>query len=109
FPVFGWVIRGFSWLTFSSALITALTIALVFGAAATLFVYMLVADACGAAAGRRASALFCFFPGAFVLSMASAASLMVAAVTGALLAYTRRRWVPPGVPGAAAAMTRPNA
>jgi hypothetical protein len=109
FPLFTWVVRMVSWLTFTPSLFTALTLATVFGGVATVFVYQLVADACGPVAARRAAALFCFFPGAFVLSMAYAESLMLAAVTGSLLAYTRRRWVSAGLLGAVAVMTRPNA
>jgi Mannosyltransferase (PIG-V) len=109
FPLFAWVVRGVSWLTFSPSLITGLTLAVVFGGVATVLVYHLVADACGPVVGRRAAALFCFFPGAFVLSMTYAESLMLAAVTGSLFAYTRRRWVTAGLLGAVAVTTRPNA
>jgi hypothetical protein len=109
FPLFAWVVRAGSWLTSSPTLITGLTFAVACGGAATVFVYMLVEDPCGAVAARRAAALFCFFPGAFVFSMAYAESLMLAAVTGSLLAFTRRRWVAAGLLGGAAVMTRPNA
>lgn len=109
FPFFAWVVRAVSWLTFSPELLSGLTLAVVFGGVATVFVYMLVADAYGVAEARRAAALFCFFPGAFVLSMGYAESFMLATATGALLAYTRRRWVTAGLLGAVAVMTRPNA
>jgi hypothetical protein len=109
FPLFSWVVRAGSWLTLSPTLITGLTVAVVCGGVATVFVYMLVVDTCGEVAARRAAALFCFFPGAFVLSMAYAEALMLAAVTGSLLAFMRRRWITAGLLGAAAVMTRPNA
>jgi hypothetical protein len=109
FPFFPWVVRMVSLLTFSSTLVVGLALAVILGGLATVFVYMLVADSYDVEAARRAAALFCFFPGAFVLSMAYAESLMLALATGALLAYTRRRWVTAGVVGALAVMTRPNA
>lgn len=109
FPFFAWVVRVVSWLTFSPPLVIGLALGVVFGGVATVLVFMLVADVYGEAAARRAAALFCFFPGAFVLSMAYAEPLMLALAAGALLAYARRRWVPAGVLGALAVMTRPNA
>ena len=109
FPLFAWVVRVVSWITFTSPLVAGLTLAVVFGGVATVFVYMLVDDTYGVVAARRAAALFCFFPGAFVLSMAYAESLMLALATGALLAYARRRWVTAGALGALAVITRPNA
>lgn len=109
FPLYPWAVRVLSWLTFSPTLVVAPTLAVVLGGVATVFVYMLVADTYGVDVARRAAALFCFFPGAFVLSMAYAESLMLALAAGAMLAYTRRRWFTAGVLGALAVMTRPNA
>jgi hypothetical protein len=109
FPFFAWVLHAAAWLTSSPLLITGLTLTFVFGAVSTVFVYMLVADTCGTGAARRAAALFCFFPGAFVLSMVYAEPLMLAAATGSILAFLRRRWIVSGLLGAVAVATRPNA
>lgn len=109
FPLFAWVVRVVSWVTFAPPLVIGPALAVLFGGVATVFVFMLVADVYDEAAARRAAVLFCFFPGTFVLSMAYPEALMLVLGTAALLAYTRRRWVTAGVLGALAVMTRPNA
>jgi hypothetical protein len=57
----------------------------------------------------RGVALFCFFPGALVLSMTYAEPLMLALTVGCLLALLSRWWVTAGVLAALATATRPNA
>src|SRR5438128_829027 len=71
-------------------------------------------EGAGEAAGRRRGAgrpvaLFCFFPGAMVLSLAYSEALMLALAIGCLLALLKERWVTAGVLGAFATATRPNA
>lgn len=109
FPMYPWVVRVVSAVTLTPPMITALILSLVLGGAATVLCWVIVRDACGGAAADRAAAFFCFFPSAFVLSMAYAESLMIAAVAASLLALMRRRWVTAGVLGAVATATRPNA
>lgn len=57
----------------------------------------------------RACALFCFFPGSLVLSMAYSEALMLLAALGCLLALERGRWLFAGVAAAVATATRPTA
>ncbi len=109
FPMYPWVLRVVSVVTFTPSMITALLLSLVLGGVATVLCWVIVRDSIGAAAAHRAVAFFCFFPGAFVLSMAYAEALMIAAVAASLLALMRRRWVMAGVFAAVATATRPNA
>jgi hypothetical protein len=109
FPLFSWVVGAGSWATHLSPLIVALALTTVLGGVAALVIWLLTAQVFGDQVAHRAAALFCFFPGAFVLSMAYTESLTIAAAAGALLALSRRRWVLAGVLGAAAAMSRPTA
>jgi hypothetical protein len=55
----------------------------------------------------RAVLLFCFLPGAYVLSFSSPDSLLVLAAAICLLNLTRGHWVVAGVAGALATATRP--
>jgi hypothetical protein len=109
FPLFSWLVGAGSWLTHLSPLIVALVLTTTLGGVAALLIWMLTAQSFGDQVAHRAAALFCFFPGAFVLSMAYTEALTIAAAAGALLALSRRRWVLAGLLGAAAAMSRPTA
>jgi 4-amino-4-deoxy-L-arabinose transferase-like glycosyltransferase len=108
FPFYSWLIRAVSWTTFSSTLIVALVLATLFGAIGALLVYAITAELFDDKVALRAATLFCFFPGAFVLSMAYTEALTIAAAAGAILAMWRHRWVLAGLLGAVAAMTRPT-
>jgi hypothetical protein len=109
FPLYSWLIGAGSWATHLSPLIVALVMSTVLGGVAALLIWQLTAPIFGDQVAHRAAALFCFFPGAFVLSMAYTEALTIAAAAGALLALSRRRWLLAGLLGAAAAMTRPTA
>jgi hypothetical protein len=63
----------------------------------------------GADAADRATALFCFFPGSFVLSMLYSEALMLLLALGCLWALVARRWWVAGVAAGLATATRPNA
>lgn len=84
-------------------------VAVVFGAAATLVLYRIVASRLGAESGFWTVALFCFGPLSFVLQIAYAESLFFFLLFAALLAMMRRRYwtvIPFGV---LAAFTKPGA
>ena len=51
----------------------------------------------GEAAGRRAVAIFCLFPGSVVFSMAYAEGLMLPLVAACILALQKRRWLLAGI------------
>jgi hypothetical protein len=79
------------------------------GLTACLLLWRLVAHLSTADAADRAVALFCFFPGAMVLSLAYSEALMLALAVGCLLALVKERWMVAGVLAALATATRPNA
>jgi hypothetical protein len=108
FPVFPALIRGFASVTRLSTLHAAILVSFVLGAAATVLVWQLAARLVGRDKANRATALFVFFPGAFVLSMAYAETVMIVAAAACLLLLLDRRWTWAGVAGAVATATRPN-
>ena len=108
FPLYPFCMRvvhsiGFSYV--EAGLIVATTA----GAVAALLLWFLLRRMWGAEAADRGVALFCFFPGAYVLSMVYSESLTLAFAVGCLLALLSGRWTLAGVLGALATATRPNA
>jgi hypothetical protein len=67
-----------------------------------------VCEVSGEAAARRAVALFCFAPGAFVLSMAYSEALFLVGAIASVMMLMRRRWWLAGLFAALASFTRPN-
>ncbi|HEV2309134.1 MAG TPA: mannosyltransferase family protein [Acidimicrobiia bacterium] len=108
FPFYSWLTRAVSWMTFSSPLVIAVVLATVFGAIGALLVYVITAELFDDKVALRAATHFCFFPGAFGLSMTYTEALTIAAAAGAIVAMWRHRWVLAGLLGAVAAMTRPT-
>jgi len=84
-------------------------VTLICGAAATVLIWQLTAWVTDRDTANRAAVLFCFSPGAFVLSLVYAEALMLALGAACLLALLQRRWVAAGVLAALAGATRPNA
>lgn len=79
------------------------------GLAAAVLLWLLVRHLSGPAIADRAVALFCFFPGALVLSLAYSEALMLALSIGCLYALLRDRWITAGVLAGLATAVRPNA
>jgi hypothetical protein len=63
----------------------------------------------GSEAADRGVVVFCFFPGALVLSLTYSEALMLALSIGSLLALLSHRWLVAGVLAGLATATRPNA
>lgn len=108
FPLYPLLIRaghalGLSFAT-AGLLVTALA-----GLAASVLLWKLVEHLHGPAVADRAVALFCFFPGALVLSLTYSEALMLALAIGCLYALVRERWVLAGCLAGLATATRPNA
>jgi hypothetical protein len=108
FPALPAMIRGVASVTRLSTLQSSILLSFVLGAAATVLVWMLAVRLVGEAKANRATALFVFFPGAFVLSMAYAETLMIVAAAACLLFLLDRRWTWAGLAGFVATATRPN-
>src|SRR5207237_5291759 len=86
-----------------------LAVSLTSGAAAAVLVFVFAERLAGRRTARRATLLFCFFPGSIVFSMVYSEGLMIALAAGCLLALQRQRWLLAGVLGALATASRPNA
>ncbi len=108
FPGYPVVVRLLTRSTGASALVAAVLLAFVFGAAAAVVLWRLVAEIAGVDAARRAVTLFCLSPGAFVLSMGYSEALYVLATGVALLMLVRREWWLAGAATAVAGFTRSN-
>jgi hypothetical protein len=87
----------------------ALLVAGAAGMVAVVLLWLLLRQLWGREAADRGVALFCFFPGALVLSLSYSEPLMLALAIGCLLALLSERWVTAGVLAALATATRPNA
>ena len=87
----------------------AMLVTTVSGAAAAVLLWLLVRRLSDATTADRACALWCFFPGAIVITLFYAEGLMMVLVLGCLLALLDRRWWAAGALAALATATRPNA
>jgi hypothetical protein len=108
FPLYSMGIRAVQGLGFPPRE-AALLVAGGAGLVTVVLLWILLRRLWGPEAADRGVALFCFFPGALVLSMAYAEPLMLALAIGCLLALLSRWWVTAGVLAGLATATRPNA
>jgi hypothetical protein len=108
FPLFPLCIRAVRWLGFSPLAAGLIVVGLA-GVAASVLLWVLLERLWGRDVAARGVALFCFFPGAVVLSLVYSEPLMLALSIGCLLALLQRRWVLGGVLAGLATATRPNA
>jgi hypothetical protein len=109
FPLYPMTVRAVQAVLPVSPLSAALLVSWTVGAAACIVVWLVACEVVGRDRAHRVALAFAFFPGAFVLSMAYAESVMVALSAACLLALMRRRWWLAGVAAALATATRPNA
>jgi hypothetical protein len=108
FPGYPLLGKAFSILPFSTE-ISLLVAALVAGAVATVLLWITAEQLWDRKVADRATLLFVFSPGAYVLSWAYSEALLLALSIGCLLALVRRRWFIAGLLAAGATATRPNA
>lgn len=108
FPLYPLTVRAVGLLGFSTR-ISGLLVAGIAGLATVLLLWLLLRRVWDAEAADRGVALFCFFPGAMVLSMTYSEPLMLALVLGCLLALHSRRWLLAGVLAGLCTACRPNA
>jgi hypothetical protein len=94
FPMAMWVLmHGLG----ISAVFAGTLISGVGGLVATVLVQRLATGWWGGHSGRRATLLFCLFPGSVVFSMAYSEGLLIPLAAGCILALQRRRWLLAGV------------
>ncbi|MDP8970562.1 MAG: hypothetical protein M3N52_08760 [Actinomycetota bacterium] len=109
FPLYPVLIASLSALTGLSEPVAAVAVAATFGTVAVLLLWVLTERLTDADVANRAVALFSFFPGSFVLSLAYAEGLMLTLAISCLLALRAQRWLVAGLAGAFATASRPNA
>lgn len=107
FPGFPLIGRALSWLPFADQTIL-LWVSLIFGAVATVLMWITAERLWDAEVADRAALLFVFSPGAYVMMQAYSESLLIALSLGCLLALSSRRWVLAGLLAAYGTATRPN-
>jgi hypothetical protein len=79
------------------------------GLVATVLVNRLARGWWGEAGGRRATLMFCFFPGSIVFSMDYGEGLLIPLAAGCILALQKRRWILAGVLAGVATAIQPDA
>jgi Mannosyltransferase (PIG-V) len=102
FPITIWLVEPvFSVLTGHNAIwsstVAGILISGAGGLVATIFVHRLADGWWGRDVARRATILFCLFPGAVVFSMVYSEGLLLALAAGCIYALERRRWLLAGV------------
>jgi len=114
YPIVIWLVaHSFGWLTTHGS-IWSITVAGVVvsgcgGLVAAILVYRLATGWWGKQSARRATALFCLFPGSVVFSMVYAEGLLIPLAAGCIYALERRRWVLAGVLAGLATAVQPDA
>jgi hypothetical protein len=84
-------------------------VSIVGGFVATVLVQKLAIGWWGEHGGRRATVMFCFFPGSIVFSMDYGEALLIPLAAGCILALQRRRWVLAGSLAGFATAVQPDA
>jgi hypothetical protein len=107
-PLFPMVIRAVAVVTGLNVLYAGILAAFVIGAAGSVGVWMLVRRLTDVATADRATALWCFFPGAMTLTLVYSEGLLVVLAAVCLMALLRRRWVLAGIAAALAGATSPE-
>jgi hypothetical protein len=79
------------------------------GVVTTVLVQELTTGWWGRESGRRATLLFCLFPGSVVFSMVYAEGLLLPLAAGCILALQKRRWLLAGILAGVATATQPDA
>jgi len=108
FPGYPLLIRFVEDLLNKHAYTASTIVVFTFGLAATCGIWFLTRELSDVDAADRATALFAFAPGSFVLSMAYTEAVFILFAVAACWALIRRRWILAGVLGACGTITRPD-
>jgi hypothetical protein len=114
YPIVMWLVaHSFAWATPHGAIwsltVAGVVISGVGGLVAAILVYRLALGWWDRSSARRATALFCLFPGSVVFSMVYAEGLLIPLAAGCIFALERRRWVLAGVLAGLATAVQPDA
>jgi hypothetical protein len=107
-PLLPVLLRITTFLTGLNVLYAGVLTSFVIGVVASAAVWFFVRRLTDAATADRATALWCFFPGAMALSMVYTEGLLVVLAVICLVALMRGRWLIAGVVAAAASATSPE-
>jgi hypothetical protein len=108
FPLYPIVTRGVGEVLGVDLRLAAVLVNLVAGAVATVLLWRLAEALFGEDTAHRAVFLFCFFPGAYALSLAYSEALFLAFAIGCLLLLEQRRWWWAAVVGGIGSAARPT-
>ena len=108
FPGFPLAIRAVETVFQLSVYRASVIVVFAFGLAAACGLWLLTRDLANPEAADRATALFVFAPGSFVLSMGYSEAMFVFCAVATCRALIHRRWLLAGVIGAIGAATRPD-
>jgi hypothetical protein len=108
FPLYPAIVAGIGAVLPGSLDAAAIAAAFIFGGAAAVAFARLAAELQPDDGVRRAVLLFCFFPGAYILSLAYPEGLLILLACTCLLQLLKGRWVLAGITAALASATRPN-
>ena len=96
-PLYPMIIRAVSAVSFTSLARAALVVSLAGGLVAAILAYRLADAWWGERVARRATLVFCLFPGTIVFSMAYSEGLTIPLALGTLLALRSKRWLLAGL------------
>lgn len=108
FPGFPLAIRAVVELTGVEARVAGMFVNGASAAGATVLLWLLAKHVSDPPTASRVVALFCFFPGSFVLSMVYSEGLFLLAATASLYLLVRHAWLTAGLACAVASATRPS-
>ncbi len=108
FPLYPLLVRGVA-ATGIPVQYAALLTSTLLGAVAVALLWLLCRESSDARTADRACALFSFFPGSLVLSMAYSEPVLLVCAIACLLALQRHRWALAGAASALATAARPTA
>ncbi len=109
FPLYPLVLRAAGWMFMLPVPLAALVTSLAGGLIAAVLVQRLATAWWGEQTARRATLLFCLFPGAVVFSMAYSECLTIPLALACLLALRSRRWIVAGLAAGLATAVEPVA
>jgi len=106
-PLLPLVVKATAFVTGLKALHAGILTAFVIGAVASVAIWLFVRYLTDGPTADRATALWCFFPGAFTLSFVYSEGLLVVLAVVCLYALMRQRWLLAGVAALLAGATAP--
>lgn len=108
YPLYPWLVRGFSWMTKGNYFFAGLIVSALALGVGVVFFRRLVRLDYPAVTALRSVWFFLIFPTAYFLHIAYSESLFFALVCGAFFFARKKSWTDAGFCGALAAMTRAN-